>query len=241
MTHYHDVLWGRALPRSGGGSGRALYKQLLLQTFQSGLSWTLILKKEEGFASRFEGYDYTAVARWDEERVAAALADPGIVRNRAKVAAAVSNAKAACALDAAGAEGFEAFCWRVGGNFPASERLLALPSRSGTHMRSTPNTDFSEADGVHPTVSVVAAVKAFKAAGFKFVGPAVMLSFLQASGFVNHHARDCAAWAPAEAAYAAATAGGTHAGGAAADSVGGARKARADSESGAPVAKRAKR
>ena len=200
---YHDAEWGRALPP---GSGRALFKQLLLQTNQSGLSWAIVLKKEPGFAARFAQYDYAAVAKWREADVAAALADAGIVRNELKVRAAVANAAAAAALDAAAPRGFEAFCWRTLGALPPAERLLQHASRSGSYMRATERADFETADGAHPTVGVARAVREFKAAGFKFLGPATMLSFMQAAGFVNHHKPDCAAFAAAEATYAAASA-----------------------------------
>lgn len=200
---YHDEEWGRAL---APGSSRLLYKQLVLQSFQAGLSWSCIHAKAPSFSTRFEAWDYSRVARWGAGDVAAALADAGIVRNGAKVRAAVTNAAAAARLDAAAPGGFEAFVWRVCGGLPPAERTLQLASRSGTHMRATQRVDFAAADGVHPTVGVVAAVAAFKAEGFTFLGPTAMLSFIQAAGFANHHAPDCDAHAPAEAAYAAAAA-----------------------------------
>jgi DNA-3-methyladenine glycosylase I len=202
MAAYHDSEWGRALPP---GRGRALFRQLLLQTNQSGLSWAIILKKEPGFAARYAQYDYTAVAKWGEEDIAAALADAGIVRNGLKIRAAVANAIAATALDAAAPRGFEAFCWRTLA-LPSAERLLQHASRSDSYMRGTDRTDFVTADGTHPTVGVARAVRDFKAAGFRFLGPATMLSFMQAAGFVNHHKPDCSAFAHAEASYAAAAA-----------------------------------
>ena len=200
---YHDESWGRALPP---GSGRSLYCQLVLQTFQSGLSWSTILGKARNFEARFEGYDYHRVATWGASEVAAALADAGIVRNAAKVRAAVSNAAAAVQLDIAAPGGFEGFVWRTCGQLPSGERVLQMDSRSGTHMRASTKDDYVSADGVHPTVGVVAAVQAFKRAGFKFLGPAVMLSFMQAAGFCNHHKPDCSAFQLAEAAYAASAA-----------------------------------
>jgi DNA-3-methyladenine glycosylase I len=218
MAAYHDAEWGRALPP---GSGRALFRQLLLQTNQSGLSWAIILKKEPGFAARYAQYDYTAIAKWGEADIAAALADEGIVRNGLKVRAAVANAIAATALDAAEPRGFEAFCWRTLA-LPPAERLLQHASRSDSYMRGTDRTDFDTADGTHPTVGVARAVRDFKAAGFRFLGPATMLSFMQAAGFVNHHKPDCAAFAHAEASYAAAAAAAAAAAGAVAQAGAGA-------------------
>jgi len=229
MAAYHDGVWGRcALP--AGGSGRLLYKQLIMQTFQSGLSWTTILKKEPGFEARFARWDYSAVARWGEADVAAAMADAGIVRNQLKIRAAVANAAAAAALDAAAPGGFEAFVWRTGGLLPEAERLLQHASRSGdSYMRTSSRLDFVTADAVHPTAGVTAASQAFKDAGFRFLGPTTMLSFLQATGLVNHHKPDCGAFAPAEAAYAAGRArfsgGGGGAVGGGGGGGGGAKKA----------------
>ena len=211
QSAYHDAVWGLAPPR---GSGRLLFKQLVLQTFQSGLSWNTILQKSAGFEARFAQWDYAAVAQWGEADVAAALADPAIVRNGAKVRAAVTNAAAAAALDAAAPGGFEAFLWATCGALPPAERLLQHASRSGSYMRGTERTDFTTADGAHPTVGVMRVVRALKDAGFVFVGPATTLSFLQAAGFVNHHKPDCAAFAGAEAAFAAASGGASSGAGA---------------------------
>ena len=201
MLAYHDAEWGRATLDS-----RALFRQLILQTFQCGLSWSTILNKAATFEARFARYDYAAVAQWGEEDIAAALADPGIVRNAAKVRAAVGNARAACALDAASPSGFAAFCWRHCFQLPREERLVQQGSRSGSHMRASERADFSAADGVHPTLGVQAATRAFRAAGFKFLGPCAMLSFMQAVGAVNHHAPDCAAFEGSEAAHREAAA-----------------------------------
>lgn len=200
MAHYHDGTWGRT---PAPGDAKNLYKQLVLQTFQAGLSWQIILNKEAAFTARFERWDYTRVARWTEDDIAAALRDAGIVRNGAKVRAAVTNAKLAVELDHARPGGFERFCWRTCGCLPTAERLLQHGSRSagGSYMRSSERTDYDTADGVHPTVGVTAAMAAFKKAGFKFMGPAATLSFVQAAGYVNHHKPDCGAFAAAEQAY----------------------------------------
>ena len=214
MSSYHDTTWGRT---PAPGNAQSLYKQLVLQTFQAGLSWQIILNKEAGFAARFEQWDYARVARWTDADIAAAMADAGIVRNGAKIRAAVANAQLAVALDAQAPGGFERFCWRTCGCLPITERLLQHGSRSagGSYMRSTERTDFDTADGVHPTKGVTAAVAAFKKAGFKFMGPAATLSFMQAAGYVNHHKPDCCAFAAAEQAYQTAAQAAGVAGGAA--------------------------
>ena len=196
MVHYHDTEWGRATIDS-----RSLFRQLILQTFQCGLSWSTILTKFATFEKRFVNYDYQIISKWTENDILAALSDPGIIRNRAKILAAVNNAQIACELDAASPSGFAAFCYRHCFCLPHVERLLQLGSRSGSHMRNGERTDFLEADGVHPTVGIQAACKAFRIAGFKFLGPCAMLSFMQAIGAVNHHAPDCAAFLPSEVAY----------------------------------------
>jgi len=212
QREYHDGTWGRAL--AGPSAGRLLYKQLVLQTFQAGLSWAIVLKKEPGFAARFAGYDYARVAAWTDADVAAAVADAGVIRNEKKIRAAVTNARIAAALDARGAPGgFVGFCWAAAGRLPAAERLLQHGSRSGSWMRGDARTDYATADGVHPTAGVMRVAAELKRAGFAFLGPAATLSWLQATGFVNHHKPDCAAFAGCEAAFAAGAA--AHAAGAA--------------------------
>ena len=203
QREYHDCVWGHAKPR---GSGRLLFREIVLQTFQAGLTWAMIYKKLANFEARFERWDYARVGRWGEKEVAAAMGDAGIVRNEKKIRAAVNNARLATQLDAAAPGGFEAFCWRVCGRLPPAERLLHVASRSGSHMHADARDDYEVADGVHPTVGVAECVKAFKTQGFKFLGPAAMLSFMQAAGFVNHHQPDCSAFLPAEKRFAAAAA-----------------------------------
>ena len=202
---YHDREFGRAHPR---GSGKILFKQLVLQTMQAGLSWHIVLAKQNGFQARFEEWEYRRVAHWGPREIEAALADPGIVRNGAKVRATVANARVATRLDDVSPGGFEAFLWQICGHLPAAERLLQHGSRTegGSYMRASFREDFTTADGVHVTPGVAMIARRLKTAGFQFLGPATTLSFLQAAGFVNHHKPDCVAYAPAEAAYEAAVA-----------------------------------
>jgi DNA-3-methyladenine glycosylase I len=160
---YHDEEWGRPIRDDNG-----LFERLTLEAFQSGLSWLTILRKRESFRSAFAGFDIAAVARFgpdDRERL---LADAGIVRNRAKVDAAMANAKAAAAL---------------------SEPLSDLIWRFAPPEREAPRTT---ADVPAKTPESVALSRALKAHGFVFVGPVTAYALMQAAGLVNDHLADCA-------------------------------------------------
>lgn len=197
LVTQHDMSWGNTNLDS-----RHLFKILCLEVFQCGLTWSMIIKKLKGFEERFHLFDYRQIATWGEEQVAEAMADAGIVRNMSKIRATIGNAQAAVALDERETDGFKKFFWRTCCLLPDKERLLQTSSRSGTYMRSSTRVDYEEADGVHPTVGVAVAAKEFKRAGFKFLGPCTMLSFMQEVGAVNHHSPDCDAFERAEAAYA---------------------------------------
>ncbi len=165
---YHDTEWGRPETRA-----RALWEKLVLDGFQAGLAWITILRKREAFRAAFEGFEPARIARWGEADVARLLADPGIVRSRAKIEAAIGNARAFERIEAR--EGFSAFLWAfVGGRVrqrgPA--RLAEVPAE----------TEESRAMS-----------KALKAEGFKFCGPVIVYAFMQASGLVNDHLAGCPA------------------------------------------------
>lgn len=166
-VEYHDREWGVPVR-----DPHLLFEFLLLEGAQAGLSWLTVLKKRAHYREVFEGFDPTRVALFDDERKARLLSDPGIIRNRAKVDAAVANAKAWCQLQQEGVDPV-AFLWRfVGGqprqNAPAS--LAEVPA-------STPES--------------VAMSKALSKLGFKFVGPTICYAFMQAVGMVNDHTSDC--------------------------------------------------
>ena len=163
---YHDAEWG--VPCRDGGD---LWGKLVLESFQSGLSWLTILRKREGFRARFHGLDPRAVARWGEVEVAAALADPGIVRHRGKVEATVANARAWEAVEAE--EGFAALVWSVVDGAPMQRRPAAL------------------ADVPAKTPEAERLSKALKARGFRLVGPTTAYAFMQAAGLVNDHVATC--------------------------------------------------
>ena len=164
---YHDEEWGR--PVHGE---RELYERLTLEAFQSGLAWITILRKREGFRAAFAGFDPEVVAGYDEHDVERLLADTGIVRNRAKVAAAVANARALLDLHARGGSLDEVF-WSHAPDAAARPR---------------PRT-FAEVPATTP--ESVALAKELKRLGFRFVGPTTAYAAMQACGMVDDHLADC--------------------------------------------------
>lgn len=165
---YHDQEWGR--PVRGES---ALYERFTLEAFQSGLSWLTILRKREGFRAAFAGFDAERVARFGEDDVARLLADPGIVRNRAKVAAAISNARAVLDLRERLDGGLDALVW--------SHRPEPVPGPGPTGLGDVPAK----------TPESIALAKALKRHGFVFVGPTTAYAAMQACGLVNDHLAGC--------------------------------------------------
>jgi DNA-3-methyladenine glycosylase I len=160
---YHDEEWG--VPSH---DERHLFELLVLEGAQAGLSWSTILHKREGYRRAFAGFDVEAVARFRPRDVERLLADPGIVRNRLKVESAVANAKATIAAD-----GLDELLWSFVGGEPRVNRwrkLAELPA---------------ETDESH------AMSKELKRRGFRFVGPTVCYSLMQACGLVNDHIAGC--------------------------------------------------
>jgi DNA-3-methyladenine glycosylase I len=164
---YHDTEWGVPLH-----DDRALFELLILEGAQAGLSWSTILKKREHYRRAFDGFDPPLIAHYGDEKVAALLADPGIVRNRAKVAATIGNAKALLAITANG-QTFDEFLWRFVDGVP---RQNAWPSLAEAPTRTAQSDAMS---------------KALLAAGFKFVGSTICYAFMQAAGMVNDHLTTC--------------------------------------------------
>ena len=164
---YHDREWG--VPRH---DERHLFEMLILEGAQAGLSWITILRKREGYRRAFEGFDPERIARFDEQRVAELLADPGIVRNRLKVRAAVTNAQALLALYDRG-QTLDRLLWGCVGGVAkqnAWRTLAELPSRT------------AESDALS---------RLLKAQGFAFVGSTTCYALMQAVGLVNDHTADC--------------------------------------------------
>jgi len=167
MRAYHDTEWGVVEQ-----DDRALYEKVCLDGFQAGLSWSTILRKREAFRRVFDGFDPVRVASWDAARIAAALADPRIVRNRAKVEAAVANARAFLRLAESGAR----FCDLVW---------------SATDGRRIVNHWTSLARLPAETPESVAMSRTLRAAGFRFCGPTICYAYMQAIGMVNDHLVTC--------------------------------------------------
>ena len=162
---YHDDEWGRPVTDE-----RGIYEKLTLEAFQSGLSWLTILRKRENFRAAFAGFEIERVAAFDDADVARLMADPGIVRNRLKVAAAITNARAAAAMLAAG-ESLAELVW--------SYRLDATTAPE------------SVADLPATTDGSKELAKELKRRGFAFVGPTTVYSTMQACGVVDDHLAGC--------------------------------------------------
>jgi DNA-3-methyladenine glycosylase I len=167
MLSYHDEEWG--VPHH---NDCALFELLTLEGAQAGLSWNTILNKREGYRRAFAGFDIDRVARFGQKDVTRLLEDPGIVRNRLKVASTIANARAA--VEARKEFGsFDAFIWSfVGGNPVRNARksMADLPAK-------TPESD--------------AMSKALVERGFRFVGSTICYAFMQATGMVNDHEVRC--------------------------------------------------
>jgi DNA-3-methyladenine glycosylase I len=160
---YHDEEWGRPIRTDAG-----LFERLTLEAFQSGLSWLTILRKRESFRRAFAGFDIAAVAEFDASDRERLLADAGIVRNRAKIDAAMTNARAALALD----EPLADLVWR---HSPGDDRPAP---QSGDDVPAT-------------SPESVALSKDLKKHGFVFVGPTTAYALMQAAGLVNDHLAEC--------------------------------------------------
>jgi len=167
MIAYHDTEWGVPVHND-----KQLFGKLVLDGFQAGLSWAIILRKRDGFFKAFDGFDPDKMARYDAKRIAKILRDPGIVRNKQKVKSAVGNARAYLKLKDAG-ESFDEFLWQFVGGQPkvnAWKTLKRLPAE---------------------TKESTAMSKALVERGFRFVGPTIVYAFMQAVGMVNDHLVTC--------------------------------------------------
>jgi len=163
---YHDTEWG--VPEH---DPRALWEKLVLDGFQAGLSWITILRKRDSFRAAFAGFDPEIVATFGESDVLRLLADPGIIRHRGKIEAAITGARAWAAIE--GTTGFAPFLWGFVGGSPQINGP-ATPAEVPTQT---------------PASQAMAA--ALKSAGFKFCGPVITYAFMQATGMVNDHLTTC--------------------------------------------------
>lgn len=163
---YHDEEWG--VPTH---DDRTLFEFLILEGAQAGLSWSTILNKRENYRRAFDRFDPKRVAQYDQHKIRKLLADPGIVRNRLKIASAVENAKAFLRVQQEFAS-FDRYIWQFVGGKPRVNpwKVARLPTKT------------AESDAMS---------KDLKRRGFRFVGSTICYAFMQAVGMVNDHAADC--------------------------------------------------
>jgi DNA-3-methyladenine glycosylase I len=170
-VRYHDEEWGRPVTDDCG-----LYERVVLEGFQSGLSWLTILRKRENFRAAFAGFDIDAVSRFGDRDVARLLGDAGIVRHRGKIEAAIANAVAARAMHALG-ESLSELVW----------------SHAPSGRRRAPRS-LDDLPAITPESTALS--RELKKRGFRFVGPTTAYATMQACGIVNDHLAGC--WVRAE-------------------------------------------
>jgi DNA-3-methyladenine glycosylase I len=163
LRTYHDEEWG--VPER---DSRALWEQLMLEGFQAGLAWIVVLRKRDAFRKAFRQFDPAKVARFGEKEIAKMLEDPGIIRSRAKIEATIGGAKIFLEMKNAGLE-FGDWAWNFVDGKPVQ---TSGPTPVFTRLAETISKDL-------------------KKRGFKFVGPTIVYAWMQASGLVNDHAEDC--------------------------------------------------
>ena len=166
-VRYHDEEWGVPLH-----DDRRLFELLILEGAQAGLSWSTILKKRAAYLRAFDGFDPAKVARYTAAKVRRLLADEGIVRNRAKIAATVANARAFLAVQREHGS-FDDYVWHFVGGRPLQ------------------NAPRSPREVPAETERSLALSRDLRARGFGFVGPTICYAFMQATGMVNDHTIDC--------------------------------------------------
>jgi len=167
--HYHDHEWGVPV-----ADDIALYEKICLEGFQAGMAWITILRKRESFRKAFEGFDFRRVAQYTEQDIERLMADPGIVRNRAKIVSTINNARRACELvDESGS--LAAWLWAFE---PTAEQRPSVVDLA--YWTSNPTSAAS-----------TRLSKALKKRGWTFVGPTTMYAFMQAMGMVNDHLEGC--------------------------------------------------
>ena len=165
--NYHDNEWGKPVYDDA-----TIFEFLILETFQAGLSWYTILAKRENFRQAFDQFDYQKIANYSEEKIASLIENPGIIRNKLKIRAAVSNAQAFMNIQEEFGS-FSKYIWGFIDGKPIDNKFKSLSEVPAT----TPISD--------------ALSKDLKKRGFKFVGSTVMYAHMQATGMVNDHVIDC--------------------------------------------------
>lgn len=164
MRDYHDTEWG--VPQR---DSRMLWEMLMLEGFQAGLAWITVLRKRDAFRQAFAGFDPARVAQFTEDDIQRLLADPGIIRARAKIEATIRGAQIYCEMEARG-ESFSDYCW----SFTDGQ---VLHGDGRTVLAHTPLSESISKD--------------LKKRGFKFVGPTIVYAWMQAVGIVNDHSSTC--------------------------------------------------
>jgi len=170
LAAYHDREWGVPIHQD-----RRLFELLILEGAQAGLSWSTILRKRAAYRKAFDGFDATKIARYSAARVRRLMKDAGIVRNRAKIEATIANARAFLAVQREHGR-FDTYIWQFVGGRP-TQNAWRRPSQCPAE------TEASRAMS-----------RDLLARGFRFVGPTICYAFMQATGMVNDHLRDCFRW-----------------------------------------------
>lgn len=166
-THYHDTEWGVPLY-----DDQRLFEFMILDAFQAGLSWTTVLRKRENFRKAFDDFDAGKIARYNEKKIARLLADEGIIRNKLKIYASITNAQKFLEIQDR-ESGFSGYIWQFTGGKPRVnqwEEMKQIPAKT------------RESDAMS---------KALTKEGFKFVGSTICYAFMQAAGMVNDHIVSC--------------------------------------------------
>jgi DNA-3-methyladenine glycosylase I len=166
-VEYHDTEWGVPLRDE-----QELFEFLVLETFQAGLSWITVLRKRENFRKVFDNFDYKKIALYDEEKIAELLQDAGIIRNKLKVRATISNALAFMQIQNEFGS-FSKYIWGFINDIPIQNNIKSM-----SEIKATSETSDKLS-------------KDLKKRGFKFVGPTVIYAHMQATGMVNDHTIDC--------------------------------------------------
>ena len=164
MREYHDTEWG--VPQR---DGRALWEMLMLEGCQAGLAWIIVLRKREAFRKAFAGFDPRRVERFGEKDIVRLMANPGIIRARAKIDATIRGAQIYCEMENTG-ERFSDFCWSFTDGKPKKGDGRSVVATSPLSERIS---------------------RELKRRGFKFVGPTIVYAWMQAVGIVNDHAAGC--------------------------------------------------
>jgi len=167
MKEYHDKEWGAPVH-----DDQILYEFLILEGAQAGLSWNTILQKRENFRKAFDNFDYKKIARYDETKVEELLNDTGIIRNRLKIEATIANANALLKIQEEFGS-FSNYIWKFVNDKPVINKFITLEELPAKTKQSE-------------LIS-----KDLKKRGFKFVGPTIIYSFMQAVGMTNDHTTDC--------------------------------------------------